>query len=185
MYNIRDYIQVYENAIPNFLCQNFINFFESNTSIQNINGKQRHKHLINSRWSEINLIKHLPESDLQQFSNIMLNYKKRYEKDCNITPLPQPKGFADMRLKKYEINKEDCFEVHFDNYGPTSNRYLAFLWTLNDVMEGGETEFIDLNIKLKPSQGRLIIFPPYWMYKHQGKVPISNAKYIINTFAIW
>ena len=52
-------------------------------------------------------------------------------------------------------------------------------------MEGGETEFIDLNIKLKPSQGRLIIFPPYWMYKHQGKVPISNAKYIINTFAIW
>jgi len=183
--SISELIQIYEQAIPISLCKNFINYFDENTKLQNINGKGRHDHLMNSRWSEINLIKHLPHSDLKQFSNIMLDFKRKYEKDCGLVPLPPPQGFADMRLKKYETNNEDCFEIHYDNYGPVSNRYLVFLWTLNDVRDGGETEFVDLNINLKPKQGRLVIFPPYWMYRHQAKPPISNSKYIINTFMVW
>ena len=183
--NISDLIKVYNNAIPKSLCKNFIDYFENKKDLHKINGKGRYGHLVNSRWAEINIIKHLPKADLQQFSNIMLDYKAQYEKDCGLAQLPPPKGFADMRLKKYEVNGEDCFEIHYDNYGPVSNRYLVFLWTLNDVEEGGETEFVDLDISLKPEEGRLVIFPPYWMYRHQAKMPISEPKYIINTFAVW
>ena len=182
---ISDLIKVYNNAIPSSLCQNFINYYEKHKELQNINGKGKYDYLGNSRWTEINIIKHLPKGDLQQFSNIMLDYKERYEKECGLPPLPPPQGFADMRLKKYETNNEDCFEIHYDNYGPVSNRYLVFLWTLNTVAEGGETEFVDLDISLKPEEGRLVIFPPYWMYRHQAKIPISEPKYIINTFAVW
>jgi hypothetical protein len=182
---ISDLIKVYNNAIPSSLCQNFINYYEKHKELQNINGKGKYDYLVNSRWTEINIIKHLPKGDLQQFSNIMLDYKERYEKECGLPPLPPPQGFADMRLKKYETNNEDCFEIHYDNYGPVSNRYLVFLWTLNTVAEGGETDFVDLDISLKPEEGRLVIFPPYWMYRHQAKIPISEPKYIINTFAVW
>jgi len=183
--NISDLIRVYSNAIPSELCKLFIDYYEKKEELRNINGKARHNHLINSRWTEINLIKHLPKGDLQHFSNVMLDYKERYEKDCGIPPLPQPQGFADMRLKKYEKNGEDCFETHYDNYGQASNRYLVFLWTLNDVSEGGETEFVDLDISLKPEEGRLVIFPPYWMYRHRAHIPVSEPKYIINTFTVW
>ncbi len=182
---ISDLIKIYNNAIPKGLCDNFIKFYEKNKNLQSINGKKRHDHLRESRWTEIDLIKHLPREDLKQFSFIMLDFKKQYEQDCGIPELPAPKGFADMRLKKYETNQEDSFEVHYDNFGPVSNRYLVFLWTLNNVEEGGETEFVDLDISLKPEAGRLIVFPPYWMYRHRALQTISNPKYIINTFIVW
>lgn len=182
---ISSLIKVYNNAIPSSLCKMFIDYYEREKELRILNGKKRHNHLRNSQWTEINLIKHLPRGDLQTFSNIMLDYKERYENDCGLATLPPPKGFSDMRLKKYETNNEDCFEVHYDNYGLVSDRYLVFLWTLNNVEIGGETEFVDLDISLKPEEGRLVIFPPYWMYRHQAKIPISEAKYIINTFIVW
>jgi hypothetical protein len=49
---------------------------------------------------------------------------------------------------------------------------------LNDVYEGGETEFVDGTL-IKPERGKLIIFPAYWNYHHQGRPPISNTKYIV------
>jgi len=57
------------------------------------------------------------------------------------------------------------------------NRILAFIWYLNDVEVGGETEF--LNGKIKPEAGKLLLFPATWTYLHRGKMPISNDKYIV------
>jgi hypothetical protein len=56
-------------------------------------------------------------------------------------------------------------------------RMLAFIWYLNDVHEGGETEF--LKGKVTPKRGSLLIFPCSWTYLHKGNVPVSNNKYII------
>jgi hypothetical protein len=56
-------------------------------------------------------------------------------------------------------------------------RLLTFIWYLNDVTDGGETEFI--NGKIKPKTGKLLIFPSSWNYYHKGNMPLSNDKYII------
>jgi len=178
-------IKIYHNALPDKLCNKFIQFFEENPKSHNLNGKKRYDYLQNSQWTELDLIKNLPHDDLQQFSEIMLEHKSQYEIDCGLSQLPDPKGFSDMRLKKYNPNGIDKFELHYDNYGPVSDRYLVFLWTLNNVEKGGETEFVDLDLSLKPERGRLVMFPPYWMFKHKANPPISNPKYIINTFAVW
>jgi len=53
---------------------------------------------------------------------------------------------------------------------------------LNDVACGGETEFPHLGVSVKPEAGRLLIFPPYWMYQHQGLPPVSGDKYILSTY---
>jgi hypothetical protein len=57
------------------------------------------------------------------------------------------------------------------------SRFLSFIWYLNDVETGGETEF--LNGKIKPSTGKIVLFPATWTYVHKGCMPISNDKYII------
>ena len=57
-------------------------------------------------------------------------------------------------------------------------RKLTFLWYINDVEEGGETEFFG-NHKIKPEAGKLILFPASWTFPHCGKMPISDDKYII------
>ena len=51
------------------------------------------------------------------------------------------------------------------------------MWYLNDVEIGGETDFI--NFKIKPTTGKLVIFPSTWTYPHCANIPISNDKYII------
>ena len=67
------------------------------------------------------------------------------------------------------------FSVEKDNY-----RVITYLWYLNDVEEGGETEFFGHeNQCIKPEKGKLILFPASPFYPHRGKVPINSDKYII------
>ena len=54
---------------------------------------------------------------------------------------------------------------------------------LNDVEEGGETEFLSNGeFTVKPKCGRMVVFPPSFMFPHRGRKPISNSKYILSTY---
>ena len=55
-------------------------------------------------------------------------------------------------------------------------RILTFMWYLNGVELGGETEF--LNSRIQPETGKLVIFPAGWQYLHRALAPISNPKWI-------
>jgi Rps23 Pro-64 3,4-dihydroxylase Tpa1-like proline 4-hydroxylase len=57
-------------------------------------------------------------------------------------------------------------------------RVITYLWYLNDVEEGGETLIWD-NLKIKPTAGKLLLFPSTWTFPHTGLMPISNDKYIL------
>jgi hypothetical protein len=67
---------------------------------------------------------------------------------------------------------------------PEKNRYrvITFIWYLNDVTDGGETEFFGGKINIKPEKGKLVLFPASWAFPHRGKMPISNDKYIITNW---
>ena len=58
-------------------------------------------------------------------------------------------------------------------------RLFAFTLYLNDVQEGGETEFLYLSKRIEAKRGRLAIFPASFEYTHRGNPPISNEKYIL------
>ena len=53
---------------------------------------------------------------------------------------------------------------------------------LNTVEEGGETEFLYINKRIKAQQGRLIIFPAGFTHTHRGNPPIGQDKYIVSTW---
>ena len=65
-----------------------------------------------------------------------------------------------------------------------SMRMLVGMIYLNDVLVGGETEFYNQKVKLKPQQGMLVIFPAYFTHMHRGLSPVSNTKYVINQWAL-
>ena len=65
------------------------------------------------------------------------------------------------------------------------NRVLVFNFYLNDVEEGGETDFFYINDKIKPEKGKLAFFPPNWPYVHKGNIPLSGNKYIITGWLVW
>lgn len=61
----------------------------------------------------------------------------------------------------------------------TADRVLTYVIYLNDVDEGGETEFLYQNLRQKPKAGDLVIFPAGFTHPHRGNPPISNDKYIL------
>ena len=49
---------------------------------------------------------------------------------------------------------------------------------LNDVEEGGETEFLYQSIRVAPKAGTLLIWPAGFTHTHRGNPPLSGDKYI-------
>jgi hypothetical protein len=59
------------------------------------------------------------------------------------------------------------------------HRLLTWILYLNDVQEGGETEFLYQHMRVKPEQGTLVIWPAAFTHTHRGNPPFSNEKYIV------
>ena len=57
------------------------------------------------------------------------------------------------------------------------HRTMAWMVYLNDVPEGGETEFLYQKRKLKPEKGTVVIWPGSFTHLHRGNPPMSD-KYI-------
>ncbi len=61
----------------------------------------------------------------------------------------------------------------------TLHRMHAWMTYLNDVPEGGETEFPMFGLKVKPAKGKTLIWPAEWTHAHLGAVVRTGKKYII------
>lgn len=70
----------------------------------------------------------------------------------------------------------DCEQLH---------RVLAFQFYLNDVTEGGETEFYYQQRKVESKEGRMVIFPAGFTHTHRGNVSRSSDKYIITSWVLF
>lgn len=61
----------------------------------------------------------------------------------------------------------------------TLPRLLVWMTYLNDVEDGGETEFTMYGLKVKPAAGKTVIWPAEWTHAHRGCPVLSGEKYII------
>jgi hypothetical protein len=83
------------------------------------------------------------------------------------------------QLLKYKKNQE--YKAHYDG-GTNLGRCLSVLCYLNDDYEGGELEFVNFKVKIKPEPGMLIIFPSNFAYKHISHPVKEGTKYALVTW---
>lgn len=87
--------------------------------------------------------------------------------------------FAKANIK----NREES--IHLLRYGKTghlpahqdqgvSTRVLSSVMYLNDNYDGGEIEFVNSGVKIKPEAGSIIFFPSNFLYIHEVH-PITNG----------
>ena len=96
--------------------------------------------------------------------------------------LPPLKTLEQFRVKCYNGGSDDRYDEHIDVESPeSSNRYLSFLFYLNDDYTGGQTEFSQGGT-VTPRRGSVLVFPPYWMFPHAGKRVTAGTKYIMSTY---
>lgn len=82
-------------------------------------------------------------------------------------------------IQKYD-QKKGRYIYHEDGLtDKNKSRVITYLWYLNDVVEGGETEFFGGSSRIVPETGKLLLFPAVWCYPHRGNIPVSSSKYII------
>ena len=67
---------------------------------------------------------------------------------------------------------------HSEHDSSCKDRILSWILYLNDVEEGGETEFLYQSLRFKPKAGTFILFPAHFTHTHRGNPPLSGVKYI-------
>jgi hypothetical protein len=142
--------------------------------------------LEDSEWTELNVTRLSDPGFLQTFRNLIDASLARYNRDLRLAiPIPNTPSISDLVIKRYRVGGAERFQLHFDAIHHLANRYLVLLWYLNDVASGGETRFAHLDISIRPQAGRLLVFPPYWMFQHEGTAPMSEDKYILSTYLLF
>ena len=184
---ITDFIAVYEDAVSVEYCEKFIGYIDHYV-----------EHGI--------IIKEPFDSDHKDHSTINFHNDARYDMlsgdNLPLTFLPMVKDYVDDYLDRYSLLKHEVmlmFDVkakkipigggfhrwHYENGGlQVSPRILVVQLYLNTVEEGGETEFLYINKRVKAKQGTLIIFPAAFTHTHRGNPPIGQDKYILTTWVV-
>jgi hypothetical protein len=90
----------------------------------------------------------------------------------------------EIRLKRYMPDGRDNFPAHVDVMDDAdSRRFVTAILYLNDP-GGGETIFPGLDVRVPPVPGRLVVFPPLWLFPHAGLPPRDRPKYILHSY-LW
>jgi len=180
------YVQCFDDALTPELCEHLIDSYDRLAAQQSRNGRGFLTGLEASAWTELNVTR-AGDGTLQDFFlGQVVKYLALYnERVPHTLPVPLRMRIENLRIKQYSVEAGDRFQPHFDALDHFANRYLVFLWYLNDVADGGETEFVDLGLRIAARRGRLVMFPPYWMFQHAGLAPRSNDKFILSTYLLF
>jgi len=188
MKNLADYVMILDDVLSQELCDTLIDKFEKckeRIVTENTWGDGYAR-----RFEELNITEHKEfKEEGKIFYDLTKEVQNFYRNQCKIEFFPDKVGYEAARMKRYDASKNDKFDWHCDvgDYA-SARRFLVMFYYLNDVEDGGQTVFNDVtfepekDLKINPRRGRIVVFPPMWMYPHKALAPISNNKYIISTY---
>jgi prolyl 4-hydroxylase len=184
--DLRHFIRIYDGALEPALCRRIIALFEGAPQAQGGPRGRRVGERDNERgfnWVQMNTadLPAFAEIDLQ-FAEIVKRHAERYAAETGATLFPF--GFEEFLVKRYRAAPAEQFPPHVDvSSALTMHRMLAVLAYLTDVPDGGETYFgPPLDTAVEARQGRLMLFPPIFLYPHAGLPPLRGDKYILGTY---
>jgi len=182
-YSFKEFIGIYENAFTLKECEDAIRLFE-----------EFHK----AGYSSSRLasaLSHIDDISVNIIPTIELDWDLGFIKPFHerfydyIYPLYNIQYPILQTLKKHKskyikIQKtsptQGYHTWHCENDAETgcNERLLSWILYLNDVEEGGETEFLYQSLRFKPKAGTFILFPAHFTHTHRGNPPLNGTKYI-------
>ena len=172
-----DFIYVERDALPKSFCNNVIEKFEQDD-------RKRQGQVGGGVQLDIKRSSDLSISELDDWKS----YDQAFFKSLNgglkkyIRFLPEEymKHRALSELGNdtgYQIQRTQPNDYYIWHHDQTTTRLVTFIWYLNDIKDGGYTEFID-GTRIQPEAGKLIIFPATWDFLHRGVSPKTETKYL-------
>ena len=172
-----DFIYVERDALPKSFCNNVIEKFEQDD-------RKRQGQVGGGVQLDVKRSSDLSISQLDDWKS----YDQAFFKSLNgglkkyIRFLPEEymKHRALSELGNdtgYQIQRTQPNDYYIWHHDQTTTRLVTFIWYLNDIKDGGYTEFID-GTRIQPEAGKLIIFPATWDFLHRGVSPKTETKYL-------
>ena len=166
------------------LCNEIITWFEKNKELQ-MQGVNSEGRVSNNKKTTDITVKpsDLKDDKYKCFNNYIgelykcfIDYQHQWPFMKNLI---KDVDIGSFNVQKYE--KGDHFSrIHTERASiATLHRVFAWMTYLNDVDDGGETNFTHYNIKIKPEIGKTLIWPAEWTHAHAGEILNSGKKYII------
>ena len=188
--SINNFIAVYDNYITPEECKKAIELYENENKFNHtlnridfesakVTEKQDQQYFagsgnLNVWWTEL-------RSMLINFDLAWNHYVKNVGADGAYDG--GPFYYTSLKIQK-TLPTEGYHTWHIEHAKGFENRARAFVFSvyLNDVEEGGETEFLHFSKRVKPKTGRIVIWPAAFPYLHRGNPPLSGEKYILTSW---
>ena len=163
---------IYEDKINKKVCSYLIDVYE----------KSNEKESINNQYTKMNqVILNSCDPILKPYLKYLNKIKDKFRKKYIYIDKTQAAWNLSSYIKIQKYSSEEYYGAwHAEAEGVKGNekRILVFTTYLNTINKGGETEFFYQKQKIKPIEGKTIIFPAYWTHTHRGNIT-NETKYII------
>lgn len=183
--DVSDFIGVFKGAYsPNF-CKTVISKFEaaSNGGFTHTYRNDEHTETIEKDDEHLFLPEEIPATATgivcQELTRVFWDecYPKYIEEYPSIKRLQSHNSYYAKIQKTKPGQGYHIWHCEQDSRA-FSQRLMAWIVYLNDVEEGGETEFLYQKRRVKAEEGTLLLFPAAYTHTHRGNPPLSNTKYI-------
>ena len=188
--NINNFIGTYDNYISQEECNKVIKFYEDQNKFNNTINRLEFENspIIQKQDQTYFAVPNNMDVWWKELKSLIVNFDmawKHYEKNVGALESYGQDMFHYTQLKIQKTLPTEGYHVwHLEHQKGFQNECRAFVYSiyLNDVKEGGETEFLHFSKRVKPKTGRIVIWPAGFPYVHRGNPPLSGKKYIITSW---
>jgi len=186
--NINNFIGVYDNYITKEECNRAIKLFEDQKKFDNtINRLAFEKSPINQK-QDLQYFAGRNNLDVwwKELKSLIINLDLAWNHYIEHTGAKESYGipfhYTDLKIQK--TLPTEGYHVWHIEHGINGQEFRAFVFGvyLNDVEEGGETEFLHFSKRVKPKAGRIVFWPAAFPYLHRGNPPLSGEKYLLTSW---
>ena len=172
------------NLENNKLCNEIAQFFENNKELQIQGITSYGKDLKAKKTTDIPVNPHdlknpkfeILKQYMDELYKCFIDYQNQWPFLKSVIKVVDVPGF---NIQKY--SRGDHFALlHSERTTlDTLHRLFAWMTYLNDVDDGGQTNFSHYGIKIRPETGKTLIWPAEWTHAHTGEILKSGTKYIV------
>mgnify|MGYP003639692470 CR=1 FL=1 len=188
--NIDNFIGVYDNYITKEECNKAIKLYEEQTEFNKTLNRQSFENASVLHKQDQQFF--AGSSNIKvwhsELKSLIVNFDTAFKHYSEATGAGHAFDTHDFLYTSLKIQKtlptEGYHVWHIEHQKGFHNeaRALVFSIYLNDVEEGGETEFLHFSKRVKPKTGRIVIWPASFPYLHRGNPPLSGEKYILTSW---
>ena len=159
------------------ICDKLIDYFQSSPQHEGLSAGGVNKELKNSTDVALE-----PGTLSKEYISLLQEKVEKYsDKFPFCTNSDRWEIVSTIQIQRYLPN-EGYYAWHTERnvgYQPMCSRHLVFMTYLNDVIDGGGTEFYHQKLITKAKKGLTLIWPTDWTFMHRGEVSPTQTKYII------